>query len=162
MHGGDIDDSTEALLAHLGKGESGGVVDGAEVDGEDEIPLFAGEVGNGCNMLDSSVVDEDIEAAELALGGGDQSFNVVDFRQVRLAVLDLVLRARLRSDSFELGRGVGIEAVEHDVDILHAGEGLGNAVTDTGHGASDENGGHLFIILYMKYYFGNNVNYYYF
>src|SRR5262249_39939812 len=72
--GGDVDDPPTALLPHLGNDRLAGQPHAADVDGHQFVPLRLADLPEGLHLdsrEDGRVVDQDVEAAELAHGRGD-------------------------------------------------------------------------------------------
>ncbi|MNC32070.1 hypothetical protein D3C75_804120 [compost metagenome] len=135
VHRGDIDDSPPVTLTHARQRQARAMEYGRQVQGDDLVPAFWRELLNRCHMLDTGVVDQDVDAAELALGQGEQRFDLGHVRQVG-RVMDC-----LHPVPGDLGqrRGWVAEAVEHDVGAC-AGQHLGNAQADAAGGTGDECG----------------------
>ncbi|MNR28926.1 hypothetical protein D3C85_1462750 [compost metagenome] len=106
---------------------------GRQVEGDDLVPAFQRKLLHRRHVLDPGVVDQDVDAAELALGQGEQRFDLGHVRQVG-RVMDC-----LHPVPGDLGqrRARVAEAVEHDVGAC-AGQHLGNAQADAAGGTGDE------------------------
>ncbi len=71
MRRADVDDAPPLARLHAGHRRPHAVKGRGEVDGDDGVPLLDGKVLDGAHVLDAGVVDEDVDAAEIALGLGD-------------------------------------------------------------------------------------------
>jgi hypothetical protein len=64
MNGCDVDDPTPSPLAHAGQNRFGGMECCRQVQGQDGIPAHIGERLDRGDMLDSRIVDQDINPTE--------------------------------------------------------------------------------------------------
>ena len=70
---GDVDDGAAAALLERGHGGGDAVEDALDVDGEAAVELVLGDVeGRLVAVARAGVVDDDVEAAELVFGRGDE------------------------------------------------------------------------------------------
>ena len=73
MGRGDVDDAAEALLLHVRQRGGGAVEHGRQVQRDDGVPLLDREVLDRRGVLDAGVVDQDVDATELAHRVVDQA-----------------------------------------------------------------------------------------
>src|SRR6185369_6100684 len=73
MSRGDVDNTAPTLFPHL-RHSGGDAMEGRrQVDREDRIPLLGGKVLDRGSELNTGIVDENIDPAELLLRRGDQT-----------------------------------------------------------------------------------------
>ena len=133
MHRSDIDDASPAALLHTGHQQTGGMERGAQVNGENRIPLRHREIFHRGSVLDTGIIDENIHLPELLQRGCHQCFIALGRGNVRVAeqALDAVAGFEFFRQGLSLG-GVH-QAVQHDI-----GAGIGQSI---GHGIADATGG---------------------
>ena len=126
---GDVDDAAEALLLHVRQRGGGAVEHGRQVQRDDGVPLLDREVLDRRGVLDAGVVDQDVDAAELAHRVVDQAAHGLALGQVGAVVHDAhaMLAGQPGARIFDLG-GVA-EAVQDDIGAL-LGERAGDAEAD--------------------------------
>lgn len=110
----DIDDSSPSSLLHLRNDGLGSVKVRAQVEGDDFFPHFIWELLNFVNVLDSSVVDQDINSTELLGGLFDDTLGIRRFGQICVDEFSLdSIAADLRFNLLDLC--IRCESVENDV-----------------------------------------------
>src|SRR5699024_297073 len=68
--GGDVDDGSAAVLFHIGQGLFHHIINGILVGGDHLVPQVVVAVGDGhALVVDTGVVDEDIDTAKVLNGG---------------------------------------------------------------------------------------------
>jgi len=131
---GDVDHAPPAALLHARERRARGVEGRGEVDREDRVPALHGELVHGGDVLDARVVHQDVERAELLLGG---LHHFEDLRRLR-HVRGMVERAHavVLHDPREQGLdGPGLaQAVHHQVGAPGS-EGAGDAQPDAARGS---------------------------
>jgi hypothetical protein len=129
MGRGDVDDPAPALLLHRRNRQADGVKGAGEIDRQDRIPLLDRELLDRGNMLDAGIVDEDVDAAELAAREVDHGGDVAALADVGAAEgdADVVRPRHLRPRLLDRRRVA--EAVDDDIGAS-AGERLGDAEPD--------------------------------
>jgi len=80
----DVDDSSPFSLFHLRNDGLGCVEVGTEVQSNDFLPHFIGEFFDFANVLDSSIVDQDIDSTELFSGLVDEVLGIRWFGKVSI------------------------------------------------------------------------------
>ena len=109
-----------------------------QVDGDDGVPTLGREVFHVGHVLDASVIDEDVHAAELSVGIGKHAFDLGRLTHVSAVIADADgVLARRRN--LGLGRVHIAKAIHDDVGTLR-GQRAGNAQTDPAGRARDEGG----------------------
>ena len=125
MHAGNVDDAPPALAAigraHGRNGQTAGMKRAAQVDGQNGVPFFRGEVFHPRDVLNARVVHQNIHAPEC---DGGKLHHGLNFG--RLAHVCAVV-GHLNPQGLNVGQwGVMVtKAVEHDVGALF-GQLLGN------------------------------------
>src|SRR5262249_28514946 len=128
-----------AFRLHIWHNQSRGVERSSEIDGDNRIPLFGREFLDRRDILDTGIVYEDIDLAELVFGGVDHIGNVIRLADIGIAVADAnVVLARQSATQFLYRSGIA-KAVEHDVGAV-LGQNLGNAPSDAAGRSSNECG----------------------
>ena len=100
-----------------------------QVDGDDRVPFLDRELLDRRHVLDAGIVDENVDAAELALGGADHLDDLGRLGHVgrRIERLDLAVALDAGADRLDLAPVA--EAIEHDVGAF-GGERPGDSVAD--------------------------------
>ena len=133
MRRGDVDDPAPVVRAHARQHEARGVKRGGEVERDHRVPLLDGKFFDGCDVLDTRVVDEDIDATELARRVRHHRRDVVELREIRAVITDAHAGRGER-----LARGLGVpEAVEDDRGAL-GGQCSRDAEADAARRTGDE------------------------
>eukprot|EP01022_Parablepharisma_sp_SALTPOND_P019609 TRINITY_DN3382_c0_g1_i1.p3 TRINITY_DN3382_c0_g1~~TRINITY_DN3382_c0_g1_i1.p3 ORF type:complete len:271 (+),score=108.16 TRINITY_DN3382_c0_g1_i1:336-1148(+) len=134
--GGDVDEGTAADLAEVGHEGLGREEDALDVDRIDAIELLFFHFQHGAVAVGgASVVDDDVELAELRQGGGQQLVHVGALGDVGLG------KDRLAAGLFDLldhAQAAGLADVGHDHGRAFAGIGLGDAFTETRTATGDD------------------------
>ena len=110
----NVDDASPFVGEHGGQREANGVEGGAQIDGENGVPLGDRERLQRGDMLDAGIVDQHIEPAEAIERHGDHFGDRVRLRHVGAGIgdRDAEIGAEGLLRRFDL---VGLaEAVEHD------------------------------------------------
>ncbi|MNN14261.1 hypothetical protein D3C81_1273190 [compost metagenome] len=108
---------------------------GRQVEGNDLVPAFQRELLHRRHMLDTGVVDQNVDAGEFAFGQGEQGFDLRHVRQVG-GVMD---NFHTVPGNFGHCRCRVAKAVEHDVGAS-TGQHPGDAQADAAGGTGDECG----------------------
>ncbi len=88
MDRSDVNNASEFLSAHFRQGGRNQVKSRRKVDREYRIPLLLRELFYRCNILDSGIVDKDIEFARLNLSSGNQIAALFRFRYIGIEIAD--------------------------------------------------------------------------
>jgi hypothetical protein len=101
-------------LLHSRQGEADRVESRRQVERDDQVPAIDRELIDRRDMLHASIVDEDIDPAEIRLGLAEQLFDRLGPGQIGIAVRRLGSARTLQflPDLLDLG-GIA-EAVQHD------------------------------------------------
>ncbi len=90
---------------------AGGVEDAGEIDGDDVVPFVHRELLHRGDVLDTGVIDHDIDAAEGAFGIAHHRLDLPDVAQVGVVIAgDLAQRG-----DFSPGVAAVAEAIEHQL-----------------------------------------------
>ncbi|MOA17024.1 hypothetical protein D3C78_1372640 [compost metagenome] len=110
---------------------------GRQVQRQDGVPLFGREVLDQGGVLDAGVIDQDVDAAQLAHRVLDQPAHRVALGQVRAVVdhLHAMLVGQAGTHFFDLG-GIA-ETIQDDVGALLR-EGRGDTQADAAGGTGDK------------------------
>jgi hypothetical protein len=82
-NGGHVDNRTASRLSHSRKYGAGKQPKAADVNIEGLVPLFFRDLLGGSNVKDSSIVQQNIEAAEMCHGLLDNACNFILDRHIR-------------------------------------------------------------------------------
>ncbi|MCY1181310.1 hypothetical protein D9M73_218080 [compost metagenome] len=135
MHRGNVDHPAPALGAHARQTQTGAVEHRRQVDRDDRIPTLHRKLVHRCHVLNAGIVDQDIDAAELALGVGDHVGNLCRIADIGRVVADLAAKL------FDLGNNVGriAKTVEDQVGP-GPGQAEGDPQADAAGGTGDQCG----------------------
>ncbi|MNH27825.1 hypothetical protein D3C79_879520 [compost metagenome] len=106
---------------------------GRQVDGDDRIPALHREVFDRRHMLDAGIVDENVDAAELAHRVGEQVLDLRHVAEVRRVMAD---PGTVAGDFGNRRAGIA-KAIEDQVGA-GLGQYLGNAQADAAGRAGDD------------------------
>ncbi|VVN14514.1 hypothetical protein PS647_04023 [Pseudomonas fluorescens] len=135
MHRGNVDHPAPALGAHARQAQAGAVEHRRQVDGDDRIPTLHRKLIHRCHVLNASVVDQNVDAAELALGVGDHVGNLRRIADIGRVMADLA--AKLLHLGDHLG---GIAKAVEDQIGPSLGQAEGDPQADAAGGAGDQCG----------------------
>ena len=86
MHGGNINNPPPVALAHARQRQSAGVEDAGQIYRQNIVPLFHRELLHRRHMLDTGVINHNIDAAKFAFGIAHHRFNLPDVAQVGIVI----------------------------------------------------------------------------
>ena len=136
LHGADIDDLAMAARDHVTGNGLPHEEDTVEVNGGDAVPGLKREILQRGAVLHASVIEQNLDRADVALNGGHPGGDRFGVRHVE--------GRDMSGDGVVVGEGflsaseaVGIAPVEHD-GRAGRGEGLGDRVADAFAGAGDK------------------------
>jgi hypothetical protein len=91
---------------------------GRQIDRDDRVPAFLGKRHDLCDMLDSGVIDEDVDAAELLRRLGDEFAYLRRLCHVSAGIRGTDAVALGKAGPQPLYGGGVTEAVQHDIATL--------------------------------------------
>ena len=139
MRRGDVDDPAPRTLLHGRDCQPRGVEGAGEIDRQNRIPFLDRKIFDRRDMLDTGVVDDDVDTAEFVFGQSDHRFYFARDRHIGRVVqyLDLVLVRDVPADGFDLSRIA--EAVKHDIRAA-GGKPARDTKPDPAGGSCDDGG----------------------
>lgn len=87
MHGRYINNSAPILLLHMGQTQPGGMEDTRQIDSQDSVPLRHSKRVHGRNVLDPSIIDQDVNSIELLLYVMKECLNAFHIAQISTVLL---------------------------------------------------------------------------
>src|SRR5439155_27379934 len=76
--GGDVEDVAAALLLEARREDVAAVDDAPQVDADDPAPVVDGDLADHAADGDAGVVDDHVDAAEIAIGAGGERLDVFE------------------------------------------------------------------------------------
>ena len=89
VHGSDVDDASLIAALHRRKRSADGVKGGRQIDGDDGVPAIRRELLDGSDVLDASVVDEDIDEAISLFSAMDERGALIGVGEVGGVIEDI-------------------------------------------------------------------------
>ena len=126
MHRCNVDDAAPVAGQHAWERKAAGMKRTAEIDGNDCVPALGRKILNSRDMLDSGVIDQDINGTKGRFTVAHHCFNFIGFAHVGTVV------AHLDAQGSDLCFGPldVAKTIHHDICALR-GKRFGQAQADT-------------------------------
>jgi hypothetical protein len=129
MDGSDIDDAPPVAALHRRKCGANGMKCSRQIDRNDSVPAIRRKLLDRSDMLDTCVIDENIDRSEPVFGVADKRGALFGIREVGAVIMDFYFILLLKTTRKRLGFLGSRDAVD-DQAAASGGESLREAKAD--------------------------------
>lgn len=128
--GGNVDDPSPFAALHAGQSGMGQMERGGKIDGDDRIPFLGGKILDIGDILNASVIDDDIDRTKGFFRLGDKRIDLLRLGHIGTVIDRLHAEVLFNGEAVFLDLRRITETVQHDI-RAGFGEGMGDALSDT-------------------------------